>query len=521
MLIHVAENGQSFELECQSMTIVEVVQNCLVSLTGIPVHDQMLICGDARLESQRSLGSYKLPSEGRHVFLFNRSRLVADCPPPPLEDPEIVVAVLPAAPSSVHGGHPLDEASDPALKALPSYKRQFKYHFQKGHAIFTASQMRLDTCRRLLREQQVQEMALETACGNINFYYKIIDHAFSDFLKHFGRQHKQHSDLLVNFERYLEHLKACKLHPSLQSETRKSLLDCVKQASLRKWAEDCAFSHKQFGAKVTELKIVYVDLQHNVQSLFSLLPVVNLQDLEDTIEDHVRFTEEQASIIQSLSKDVNTVKKLVDDCVSSQFSTSLRPHDAVSALGPMYDVHDKSHLPRIEACDFELQSLLEYCKKSKNAMNLCIHTRLQNVAALQSNIRDMRNQLAVFKEAMARQDEIFQELKKVRRVGPSYKACLAEVVRRRAHMKLYMGQVIARLFIVLYMKVIFKKVLCTLESMLVGFHTLMLDATHSCVESSGGRIKQYPRWVVVVSPKGGRGMQSFQCKKNSSVINQS
>jgi autophagy-related protein 11 len=151
-----------------------------------------------------------------------------------------------------------------------------------------------------LREQQVQQMALETACGNINFYYKIIDHAFSDFLKHFGRQHKQHSDLLVNFERYLERLKACKLHPSLQSETRKSLLDCVKQASLRKWAEDCAFSHKQFGAKVTELKIVYVDLQHNVQSLFSLPPVVNLQDLEDTVEDHVRFTEEQASIIQSL-----------------------------------------------------------------------------------------------------------------------------------------------------------------------------------------------------------------------------
>ncbi len=201
------------------------------------------------------------------------------------------------------------------------------------------------------------------------------------------------------------------------------------------------------------------------------------------------------------------MKKLVDDCVSSQFSTSLRPHDAVSALGPMYDVHDKSHLPRIEACDFELQSLLEYCKKSKNAMNLCIHTRLQNVAALQSNIRDMRNQLAVFKEAMARQDEIFQELKKVRRVGPSYKACLAEVVRRRAHMKLYMGQVIARLFIVLNMKVIFKKVLCPLESMLVGVHTLMLDATHSCVESSGGRIKQHPSWVVVISLKGGRGMQ--------------
>lgn len=142
------------------------------------------------------------------------------------------------------------------------------------------------------------------------------------------------------------------------------------------------------------------------------------------------------------SKDVNTVKKLVDDCVSGQYSGNLRPHDAVSALGPMYDVHEKNHLPRLEACDRELENLLEYCKKSKNAMNLCVHSRLQNVAALQSSIRDMRNQLAVFKEAMARQNDHFLELKLLRRVGPSYKACLAEVVRRKASMKLYMGQVL-------------------------------------------------------------------------------
>lgn len=136
------------------------------------------------------------------------------------------------------------------------------------------------------------------------------------------------------------------------------------------------------------------------------------------------------------------MKKLVDDCVCGQYSGNLRPHDAVSALGPMYDVHDKNHIPRLEACDMELENLLEYCKKSKNKMNLCVHTRLQNVAALQSNIRDMRNQLAVFKEALVRQSDHFAELKLLRRVGPSYKACLAEVVRRKASMKLYMGQVI-------------------------------------------------------------------------------
>ena len=282
------------------MTNVEIVQSCLMSLTGIPIHEQMLICGDMRLEPHRALGSYKLPAEGRHVFLYNRSRLLADCPAPSPEDIEVLPAAIPPAPSSVHGGHPLDDANDPALKALPSYERQFKYHFQKGHAIFTASQMRFDTCRRLLREQQVQELALETARGNMDYYYKIIDNAFGEFLRQFGRQHKQHSDLLANFERDLERLRACKLHPSLQTGTRKTLLDCVKESSLRKWAEDCAISHKQFGGKVAELKLVYGDLQRNVQDLFYSPSTVDVRDLEETIEDHVRFTEEEASIIQSL-----------------------------------------------------------------------------------------------------------------------------------------------------------------------------------------------------------------------------
>lgn len=300
MLIHVAENGQSFDLDCHPTTNVGMIQSCLVSLTGIPLHDQMLLCGDTSLKPDNTLGVYKIPDEGRHVFLYNRAWLVADCPPPPPEDPEVLTPVIPPPPSSMHGGHPLDDAPDPALKALPGYERQFKHHFQKGHAILSVSQMRFDACRRLLREQQVQEMALETARGNMDYYYKVIDNQFGDFLRQYERQQKQHSDLLVNFERDLERLRACKLHPRLRTESRKTLLDCVRESSLRERAEQCSFSHKQFGSKVAELKLSYGDLQRNVHNLFYAPSAVDVRVLEETIEDHMRFPEEQASIVQSL-----------------------------------------------------------------------------------------------------------------------------------------------------------------------------------------------------------------------------
>ena len=58
---------------------------------------------------------------------------------------------------------------------------------------------------------------------------------------------------------------------------------------------------------------------------------------------------------------MNTVKKLVDDSLSSKLSSSLRPHDAVSALGPMYDSHEKSCLPMMQDCERAISNLLNFC----------------------------------------------------------------------------------------------------------------------------------------------------------------
>lgn len=136
---------------------------------------------------------------------------------------------------------------------------------------------------------------------------------------------------------------------------------------------------------------------------------------------------------------MNTVKKLVDDCLSHQVSSSLRPHDAVSALGPMYDVHDKNHLPKMLSCDQTIRKLLDFCKDKKNEMNVFIHSYVQRITYLSYIIKDVKLQFPVFREAMMRQDDLFVDLKVLRGIGPAYRACLAEVARRKSSMKLYMG----------------------------------------------------------------------------------
>lgn len=139
------------------------------------------------------------------------------------------------------------------------------------------------------------------------------------------------------------------------------------------------------------------------------------------------------------SKDVNTAKKLVDDSSNRQLSPSLRPHDAVSALGRIYDVHEKSHLSNVHNCDHAISKLLDKCKAKKNDMNLLLHVSMQKVKSVQTSIKDMMNELHAFQEVMGHQDKEFENLKFVNGISQAYRACLAEVARRKSSSKLYMG----------------------------------------------------------------------------------
>lgn len=300
LVVHVAENGHTFELDCDGSTSVEAVQQCLESLTRIRCSDQLLLCLDMKLEPQQPLSAYKLPFDDREVFLYNRAKLVHDSPLPLPEQVDIPEIADPPSPTSSHDPHPLDDSLDPARKALPSYERQFRYHFQCGHAIYTSTRHKFDACERFLREQQVQERAFETARGSMDRYFQVVNQMYTDFMRCYSLQYRYHSDLLVNFGKDIDKLRSCELHPSLRTESRKYLLDFVKEENLRKWAENCSNSHRQFESKVAQFKAAFADLKRRVEDLFSSKASVSIRETELKIKEHHHFLNEQKSIMQSL-----------------------------------------------------------------------------------------------------------------------------------------------------------------------------------------------------------------------------
>lgn len=300
LLVHLAENGHSFTLECNENTPVEAVMRLIESAAGINFSDQLVLCMDMKLEPQKLLSAYRLPADDKEVFIFNKLRLQSNSPPPPPEQVDTFEVADPPPPASSQDPHPLDDASDPALKALPSYERQFRYHYHRGHAIYIRTQAKIEICDRLLREQKVQERAVDVGRGNLEQYYRVINQNYNEFMKRYSQQHRIHSDLLANFGRDMEKLRSIKLHPSLQTSARKCLLDFVKEENLRKSADSCSSSHRQFENKVSQFKQMFDDVKHKVEELLNNRASLPIRRLEVMIKEHQRFVSEQKSIMQSL-----------------------------------------------------------------------------------------------------------------------------------------------------------------------------------------------------------------------------
>ena len=56
--------------------------------------------------------------------------------------------------------------------------------------------------------------------------------------------------------------------------------------------------------------------------------------------------------------------------------------------------------------------------------------QLQQISSQQMKIQSMRNKLAVFREAAAKEEDMFAQLLLIRRIPAAYHQCLAECMRR-------------------------------------------------------------------------------------------
>ena len=169
----------------------------------------------------------------RHVFLYCKSLLRPDAQAPP-EEPfeDVAVHPPPPAPPRSDGTHPLDEASSPLIRALPDYERQFRHHRQSAAAVWSATQMRFEECRRLVTEMHVQALAIDSARDNVDHHFNYICRCQAEFEQSHAAQNAEHSELLECFDADMETLENTALHPDVVEHCERRRAEAVRAAEL-------------------------------------------------------------------------------------------------------------------------------------------------------------------------------------------------------------------------------------------------------------------------------------------------
>eukprot|EP00198_Chlamydomonas_reinhardtii_P008819 XP_001698156.1 predicted protein [Chlamydomonas reinhardtii] len=209
---------------------------------------------------------------------------------------------------------------------------------------------------------------------------------------------------LPDYERHFTHHLATTR--AYWDVAQRRLGDLYPVARLREWADTCARSHASFGGKVGELEALFQALRRDVEALFMQAPSVDLDALGRRMTECEGLLDEHSSMVQVLSKDLRTVRALVEDVAA---------------------------------------------EASKVAMSADVLGQLQRISGQQSRIRDMKNKLAAFNEVLARQDAAFSELKVVHRCacgrrfaktagGGRLHATVSAVVTLTQTTQLYCGQ---------------------------------------------------------------------------------
>ena len=91
-----------------------------------------------------------------------------------------------------------------------------------------------------------------------------------------------------------------KLHPAIQTLSRKCLLDFLKEDKLQESCNGCMKSHRNFEGKVSESKMDFMELRRSVDSVLACMRFTGSKDLEVAIKEHEEILNQQNSIMQTL-----------------------------------------------------------------------------------------------------------------------------------------------------------------------------------------------------------------------------
>eukprot|EP01103_Thecamoeba_quadrilineata_P011986 TRINITY_DN2985_c0_g2_i1.p1 TRINITY_DN2985_c0_g2~~TRINITY_DN2985_c0_g2_i1.p1 ORF type:complete len:892 (-),score=156.66 TRINITY_DN2985_c0_g2_i1:19-2334(-) len=288
---------------------------------------------------------------------------------------------------------------------------------------------RTEQCRKSLSEQENQKNGFSVALTNLNEHLNLFMRRYDTFRSYFEKEQQSHEDLLATFEDDLQRLKRTKLHPALSQNDMNYLIDCVPQAKLRAWAEECRTNHEQLKSRVLDMNVQQLVLSVDAEK--KKIPDISFETMRNSLQQSISLYYEVHKQWKLFSQDHQTVKNQIVSALSIEQLFAQKTNNT-EALRRLSQEHD-SQLLIAQKNEQISRDILIYFINSKKKMTRWLRERLRSISVLQSKILELTNKLTVFQQALDRQNKSFFQLVMVRCMPDAYNACIKEVSRRKLY----------------------------------------------------------------------------------------
>lgn len=357
---------------------------------------------------------------GRDVFLFLRTALDPreEVPPEPLALEEAGEASAPAGAAAEDELLRLRaECADPAFEA-------FRSNIEEAQRWLLESRPVGALAARLAARQEVQRAAAQAVLENLTTHRATCSRSMALFLQKYSKVQERFDQNLDNVEPSLAALASVQLHPSLRAPGRASLADLVPRERVAHFTANLQAERKRLTQRLEKLK----QQDASVQSLCEQVKEHMLQFLQEDgvagVAEKVR--EEHARAEREVLPELRGLVPREGAAPPSVLEEEKRSAEALEGLARLCGDLRARRLP-------ELQERWEQRQRQ-------FLQKLREVSYVQSKVRDVERQAALFEEEVNVQRNYSQQLGHLKKMPRAYQKMLHEVARRRQFRERYLAE---------------------------------------------------------------------------------
>eukprot|EP00754_Rhynchopus_humris_P018308 Rhum_TRINITY_DN14599_c20_g1::Rhum_TRINITY_DN14599_c20_g1_i1::g.102149::m.102149/K08330/ATG11; autophagy-related protein 11 len=282
-------------------------------------------------------------------------------------------------------------------------------------------------CAQSTAALQLQSKARDAVCAHIGQLSGRVSDAYDDLEKKVAAGGKKFDAILLNFDGDLGRLRATPLHPSLQSDGRQHLSDCVHDVT--PWKECCHEKWQGLLAKLDEFQQDLHRVKSEVEEVNNALPTGHV-DFEH-IERAGAGSRETATALRLLQEEAEACLSEVTDSLQRGGSGGgggggPANDPALRAALLRQEQQERQHFQALE----RVEEACQVCAGSRQHIQAFMKLHVEKAVNLTSEIIRLQRRIVTYAAALEGVKEYFRQLEIVRYMPEAYLWGLVEIHRR-------------------------------------------------------------------------------------------